>query len=104
MINITKHEQEIILDIIKRYVPACEVRAFGSRVNGKVKAYSDLDLAVVGDSKLDNNTLFDMKELFQESELTFRIDLLDWHAISPEFRKVIEANYEVLFPQNNKKS
>lgn len=98
MINITESEREIILAILEKFVPDCEVRAFGSRVSGKVKAYSDLDLAIVGKGKLNNDLLFDMKELFQASELTFRIDLLDWHTVSPEFRKVIEAKYEVLFP------
>lgn len=99
MINVTEHELSIILAIIEEYVPDCEVRAFGSRVKGKIKAYSDLDLAIVGESKLDKNMIFDMKEIFQESELTFRIDLLDWHTVSPEFQKVIEVEYEVIFPR-----
>ena len=101
MINITEHERKIILAIIEKYVPDCEVRAFGSRVKGKAKAYSDLDLAIVGKSKLDVNVLFDMKEIFQESELTFRVDLLDWHTVSPEFKKVIEVGYEIIFPTSD---
>jgi hypothetical protein len=24
------------------------------------------------------------------------VDVLDWHAVSPEFRKVIEVGYEVI--------
>lgn len=99
MINVTADELNIILGIIEKYVPDCEVRVFGSRVNGKVKAYSDLDLAIVGECKLDRNLLFDMKESLQESELTFRVDLLDWYNVSPEFQKVIEVGYEVIFPR-----
>jgi len=101
MISITEDERNIILDIFEKYVPDCEVRAFGSRVKGKPKAYSDLDLAVVGKSRLGRNVIFDMKEIFQESELTFRIDLLDWHTVSPEFQKVIEVGYEVIFPRRD---
>jgi len=102
MIDVTEHELNIILAIIEEYIPDCEVRAFGSRVNGQAKAYSDLDLAIVGKSKLDRNMIFDMKERFQESELTFRVDLLDWHTVSPEFQKVIEAGYEVIFQKKDR--
>lgn len=97
MISVTEHELDIILAIIEEYVPSCEVRAFGSRVKGKIKPYSDLDLAIVGKSELGMSLLFDIKEAFQQSELTFRVDLLDWHTISPEFKKVIEVRYEVIF-------
>ena len=39
----------------------------------------------------------ELKEAFQESELPFRVDLLDWNAISDEFRIVIEkSGYEVI--------
>jgi hypothetical protein len=26
------------------------------------------------------------------------LDVLDWHAISPEFRKIIEQGYEIIYP------
>jgi len=32
------------------------------------------------------------------SDLPFRVDILDWNAISPEFKKVIEQGYEVIYP------
>ena len=46
---------------------------------------------------LDWRILAELKEAFQESELPFRVDLLDWNAISDEFRTVIEkSGYEVI--------
>ena len=73
------------------------MRVFGSRINGTAKPYSDLDLAVVGQKALDWRILAKLKEAFQESELPFRVDLLDWNAISDEFRNVIEkSGYEVI--------
>ncbi len=74
----------------------CEVRAFGSRVNGTTKSYSDLDLAVVGSGKLSDDTLRCLKEAFEESDLPFRVDVLDWNATSPGFQKVIEKQYEAV--------
>lgn len=96
MINVTNEELKIILDILKKYVLDCEVRVFGSRVNGISRNSSDLDLAIVGNNKLDFRLINDLTEAFQESDLPFRVDILDWHTISPEFQKVIEEGYEIL--------
>lgn len=97
MINVSEIQLRIIVDIIKRYVPHSEVRAYGSRYKGTAKVYSDLDLSIVGDDKLDLIMLGDIEEAFQESDLPFRVDILDWNAISPEFKKVIEQGYEVIY-------
>jgi uncharacterized protein len=36
--------------------------------------------------------LEDIKEAFQESELTFRVDVLDWNDITVAFRRAIEES------------
>ena len=52
---------------------------------------------VVASGKLSEDTLLrHLKEAFEESELPFRVDVLDWQATSPQFRKVIEKQYEIL--------
>lgn len=102
MINIPQEHLEIIHNILRRHVPQCEVRVFGSRIIDTVKKYSDLDLALVGKDKLSDAILYSLKEDFQESDLPFRVDVLDWHAISNEFRCVIEKKYEILQEPNRK--
>ncbi|MHB9028630.1 MAG: nucleotidyltransferase family protein [Candidatus Latescibacterota bacterium] len=87
---------KIIEDILERYAPEYEVRAFGSRVTRTAKKHSDLDLAVAGRERIDPKRLDRLKEAFEESDLPFRVDVLDWNAISPEFRKIIEKKYEVI--------
>jgi predicted nucleotidyltransferase len=96
MIDLAPDHLEKVRTILRQRVPKCEVRAFGSRVNGTAKDYSDLDLAVVASGKLSNDTLRLLKENFEESDLPFRVDVLDWHDTSPEFQKVIEKQYAVL--------
>ena len=96
MIDVSPHQLEVIRKILDKHAPGCEVRAFGSRVTRTAKDYSDLDLAVVGKEKLASKTLYALKEDFEESDLPFRVDVLDWHAISKEFQKVIEKKYEVI--------
>jgi predicted nucleotidyltransferase len=96
MINLNPHHLETVRRILVEHVPQCEVRAFGSRVNSTTKDYSDLDLAVVTPGKLSDDTLRLLKEAFEESDLPFRVDVLDWHATSSQFQKVIERQYEVI--------
>ena len=96
MIDLRPHHLETVRRILAHHVPHCEVRAFGSRANWTAKDYSDLDLVVVASGKLSEDTLRHLKEAFEESELPFRVDVLDWQATSPQFRKVIEKQYEIL--------
>ncbi len=97
MIDVRPEQLESILGMVSKFFPDCEVRVFGSRYNGKAKHYSDLDLALLGQGRLDWRRLEELKEAFQESGLPFRVDLLDWNAISAEFRNVIETSgYEVI--------
>ena len=96
MIDLREEHLRTVKDILSAHVPNCEVRAFGSRVTGKAKPYSDLDLAIIGKAPLDFDTLRLLEEAFETSELPFRVDVLDWHAISDSFRRVIEENYLVI--------
>jgi predicted nucleotidyltransferase len=96
MIDVSSKHQETIRRILAEYVPGCEVRVFGSRINGSAKIYSDLDLAVVGKARMTRNVYSRLKEAFEMSDLPFRIDVVDWHLLSDEFKKVIEGKYEIL--------
>lgn len=96
MIDISNKDLQLVISILKTHLPGYEVRAFGSRVNGKSKPYSDLDLVVIGNKKIDLKILFQTEEAFEESILPFRVDLLDWNAISESFQKIIEQKYEVI--------
>jgi predicted nucleotidyltransferase len=96
MIEVTTEQLKIVIDILSRYVPKAEVRAFGSRYKGNAKKHSDLDLVLVGKNKIEFATLGKIKEAFEECTLPFRVDILDWHGISSEFKKIIEQGYEVI--------
>jgi predicted nucleotidyltransferase len=96
MICMTESQLELVKNILNTHVPDCEVRAFGSRYLWTAKDYSDLDLVVVGNEKLDKKTFYALKEAFEDSDLPFRVDLLDWNEVSAEFRAVIERGYEIL--------
>ena len=95
-INLHPSHLTAVEHILAEHVPECEVRAFGSRATWTAKDYSDLDLAVVGGGPLHWRTLSRLQGAFEESRLPIRVDVLDWHAISERFRKVIERDYVVV--------
>ena len=90
LIDISPENWQIVREILQRYVPDREVWAFGSRAKWTAKEFSDLDLAIIGDTPLSIALTADMKEAFQESALPFKIDIVDWASITPSFRQVIQ--------------
>jgi len=86
----------IVRDILDEHVPDCEVRAFGSRATWVAKDYSDLDLAIVSDQPIKWRVLSELKNAFEESYLPFRVDVLDWHDISDNFREIIRGDCTVI--------
>ncbi|GHU60726.1 hypothetical protein FACS189445_0860 [Spirochaetia bacterium] len=97
MICVSESDYKIIKDIIARYAANCEVRAFGSRYKWTSNDYSDLDLAFAGDKKLTLAETGKIRDAFEESDLPFRVDVLDLSAISKEFQAIINQGYEVIY-------
>ncbi|MGD7070768.1 nucleotidyltransferase family protein [Acetobacter sp. AAB5] len=91
-IDITPEERAIVLRILNEIVPDREVQAFGSRVTGKAKPFSDLDLAIMGDEPLSLETRAQLEEAFSESELPWKVDVLDWTLTEIIFRKSIQKH------------
>ena len=86
-----------MLDILCTHVPHRAVWVFGSRAKGTTKNASDLDLAIIGEEPLDLRTMGDLQHAFSESNLPFRVDIVDWATINEGFRKIIdEQKVEIL--------
>lgn len=97
MIDVSTQELDFIIKTLKKYFPEAKFWVFGSRINGKTKPYSDLDVAIVSDNKLELDAFNQLTLSFEESELPFRIDLVDYSKTSDSFKKIILQNYEVLY-------
>ena len=102
LIDLPPRQLAEVRRILNQHAPGCEVRAFGSRVAGRPKPWSDLDLAIVGPgpAPVGWENIAILSEAFQESDLPFRVDVLDWHTLSPDFRAVIARQYaDIQTPQ-----
>ncbi|HEY8991741.1 MAG TPA: nucleotidyltransferase domain-containing protein [Luteolibacter sp.] len=94
MIDLAPEHLATVKALLARHVPECAVSAFGSRVKGNAKPYSDLDLAITGTARLAPGRLAALREAFMESDLPMRVDVVDWHAISENFRRAIREDLE----------
>ena len=95
-LDITDHQWETVSRILQASVPVCEVWAFGSRVLGRSKPYSDLDLAVLAGQPLSLATRAALTEAFDESDLPFKVDVVDMSAANPGFCAIIESEHLVV--------
>lgn len=98
MIPLEPKQLGIVLDTLRTFVPERRVLAFGSRVFGTAKPYSDLDIAILGTEPLSLSTLGSLRDAFSESDLPFRVDIVDWATTSDVFRKRIEEHAIQIFP------
>jgi len=82
--------------ILETHLPEYPVWAFGSRVQGTAKPYSDLDLAIITRQPLSLTEMAIIKEAFDESDLSIRVDIVDWAAASETFRTIIDQDKRVI--------
>jgi uncharacterized protein len=92
MIDLSPADLAILLRVLRsHHPPNTTLWAFGSRVIGTARQYSDLDLAVQGDTALDWTTLAELRDALSASDLTIKVDLVDLLAVDAAFRRIIDA-------------
>ena len=92
----------MVRSILQRHAAGHEVWAFGSRAKGTAKPYSDLDLAIITSEPLSLAEGAALADAFADSELPWRVDLVDWATTGSAFRRLIERD-KVVVQTNAKK-
>ncbi len=98
MLDLEPRYLAMLLPILEKHLPGARVWAFGSRVKGTAKKFSDLDLAIETGAPLDLRTLALLDQDLSDSDLPIKVDVLDLAGITPAFRKVVEAHRVPLVP------
>ena len=89
-----------IEQLFTKHLSDVELWAYGSRVQGKAHAGSDLDLMVKHPIKPDNMTcenLTDFREALRDSNLPVMVDVMDYARIPNEFKTEFERDSIRLF-------
>ncbi len=87
--------KEHIIDILKSSLLSkhkIAVLLFGSYAKGNAKKDSDIDLAIKGSAPLDLSFWSQLEEEFRNSDIPQKIDLVDYHRVSPSFQRVIDRD------------
>ncbi len=98
MIDLPAQHLTLVRTVLESLAPGVSAFAFGSRVEGRAKKHSDLDLALHADGPLDWRLLARLREAFEESDLPIRVEVLDWAACSVQFKNTVGPKAVPLFP------
>ncbi len=91
MIFLKKKEWDIINAILKKYPYSFYL--FRSRAKGTQRPLSDIDL---GYRDIPSRTIAIIEGEFEESDLPFKVDLVDLNHCSPEFLQHIQKDLILL--------
>lgn len=95
-IDLAPKDLHLVKEILHHYLPTHEIWVFGSRIEGRAKPFSDLDLVIKTETPMPLSVLAEVAEALSESVLPIRVDILDWSRLSDGFKHIILKNYMVL--------
>lgn len=88
--GISTEDLKFIKDSIWSVLPNAKIFAFGSRVRGGFKKYSDLDLGIESNDPISFSEKSKLDEIFEECDLVYSIDLVDMNSIKADFKDHIK--------------
>lgn len=91
-LHIEPHHLSIVLNILKKY--PFTFYAFGSRVKGNPKKFSDLDLCFI--ENIPNNMQSHIDEDFDESDLPYKVDVINWNTCDESFKDIIRGDLSLV--------
>lgn len=86
---IDKKAQKEIKNIISRHLDLKKYKIFifGSRTTGKARKFSDYDVGVMGKIAIPLATMAKIKDSFEESDLPYIVDVVDFATVLKDFKK-----------------
>jgi uncharacterized protein len=95
MIQIEPQHLKIVKDVLKKY--PYSFYAFGSRVKGTAKRFSDLDICYKED--IPPFVISQLQEDFEKSDLPFKVEFVDWMQCTKEFQANIQNDLELVLDE-----
>lgn len=94
ILQINTQDYLIIQKILAQY--PFHFYAYGSRVKGTAKKFSDLDLCYKED--IPAELICRIEEELEESDLPFVVELVNWKDMHPAWQKKIKKDLTLIFP------
>ena len=96
MLNVKQEYLNELKNIFSNYCPKAEIWAYGSRHTNDCHSGSDLDLTVKTFND-ENKYLYELKELLNDSDIPFLIDINIFDNLPQSFQDEILKNYVKIF-------
>lgn len=92
---------ETVQRILNLHFEGVEVWAYGPRVNGTdCSPDMDLELVVISEKPISFEDMTAVEKAFVESELPFRVDIIDWAKLPESLQKQIKKDHDVVQAAN----
>jgi predicted nucleotidyltransferase len=88
-----KHISAVILDKVKSQIldslkdENTTIILFGSRARGDFNKFSDIDIGLLPHDELDNKKITLLKDLLENMNIPYTIDIIDLSKVSDTFRQ-----------------
>ena len=92
MIKIESHDYQILQKILSKY--PYTFYAYGSRVKGTARKFSDLDLCYL--ENITDEVICQIKEELEESDLPFMVELVNWKQMRLQFQELIKKDLKAI--------
>ncbi len=93
MLDLSEDHLAILRSVLAAHLPAgSRACVFGSRAHGGARRYSDLDLALEWSRPLGLDLIGRIAEALSESDLPFKVDIVDLATVEPGFRARVVAD------------
>lgn len=93
MLHMEPRHLEIVKDILSQH--PYQFFVFGSRVSGKHRELSDLDLCYK--ESISDIEIAKIEEAFEQSDLPFEVDIVAYDRCDHNFKKIIDKQL-IVFP------
>ena len=93
IIDVEPRHLKMVQSIFAHHLPFKKVWAYGSRVKWTARKTSDLDCVVFGATDME---IYKAQEAFDESDIPFEVQLLNWETIPDDFKENIKKEYFVM--------
>lgn len=87
--KILKQVKDIIFPLVDNQT---KVFIFGSRANNKARKFSDIDIGLEADNQINFETIGQIKQAFEESDLPYNVDIVEFSKLPKKFKKVAQKN------------
>lgn len=77
---------------VHEVLPDVDIFIYGSRTQGKAQEYSDIDIALKGNTEILFMDLLALKGVFRDSDFPYKVDIVDLNTLNKDFLKIIEPD------------